>query len=82
MASILANDTFKCMFLNENVLVSIKISLQFVPKSLIDTKAAFVQVKTPDRRQVITWTNAYLVRWTIYAALVGDKLFVVEKTLK
>ena len=31
MATILAVDIFKCIFLNENVWISIKISLKFVP---------------------------------------------------
>ena len=31
MAAILADDMFKCVILNENVLISIKISLKFVP---------------------------------------------------
>ena len=36
MAAALADDNFKCNFVNENVLISIKISLNFVPKSPID----------------------------------------------
>ena len=32
MATVLADDTFKRIFLNENVKISIKISLKFVPK--------------------------------------------------
>ena len=31
IAAILADDIFKCIFLNENVWISIKISLKFVP---------------------------------------------------
>ena len=38
MASILADGIFKCIFLNENVRISIKISLKFVPKGPIDNK--------------------------------------------
>ena len=30
------DDIFKCIFLNENVLISIKISLKFVPKGQIN----------------------------------------------
>ena len=29
-------------------------------------------VLAPNRRQAITWTNAYPAHWRIYAALVGD----------
>ena len=32
MAAILADDIFKCIFLNENVWILIKISQKFVPK--------------------------------------------------
>ena len=44
MDAILADDIFKCIFLNENVWISIKISLKFVPKGPIDNKPALVQV--------------------------------------
>ena len=40
-----ADDTFKCIFLNENVWISIKISLKFVPKSPIDNIPALFQIK-------------------------------------
>ena len=32
MAATLADDTVKCKFADENVLISMKISLKFVPK--------------------------------------------------
>ena len=35
MDAILADDIFKCILLNENVRISIKISLKFVPKGPI-----------------------------------------------
>ena len=44
MAAILANDTFKCIFLKENYRIPIRISLKFVPRSPIDNKPALVQV--------------------------------------
>ena len=45
MVAILADDIiFKCIFWNENVRISIQISLKFVPMSPIDKKAALVQV--------------------------------------
>ena len=37
-----ADDIFKCIFLNENVLISIKISLKFVPKGQINNIPALV----------------------------------------
>ena len=42
MADILADDIFKCIFLNENVRISIQISLKFVPKGRIDNNLALV----------------------------------------
>ena len=44
MAAILADNIFKCIFLNENDRIVISISLKFVPRSPIDNKAALVQV--------------------------------------
>ena len=43
MAAILADDILKCIFLNENDRIPIKISLKFVPKRPLD-KSALVQV--------------------------------------
>ena len=39
-----ANDIFKRIFLNENVYISIKISLKFVPKGPINNIPALVQI--------------------------------------
>ena len=39
-----ADDIFKCIFLNENVSISIKISLKFVPKGPINNIPALVQI--------------------------------------
>ena len=44
MAAILAEDIFKCIFLNENDRLSIQISLKYVPRSPIYNKPALVQV--------------------------------------
>ena len=38
MATTWTDDTLKCNFVNENVLISIRISLKFVPKGPIDNK--------------------------------------------
>ena len=37
------DDIFKCIFLNENVWISLKISLKFVPKVPINNKPALIQ---------------------------------------
>ena len=39
-----ADDTFKCIFLNENVRILIKISLKYVPKGPIDNIPALVHI--------------------------------------
>ena len=44
MAAILADNIFKCIFLNENYIIPIQISLKFVPRCPIDNKPALVQV--------------------------------------
>ena len=38
------DDIFKCIFVNDNVSIAIKISLRFVPKSPINNIAALVQI--------------------------------------
>ena len=40
MAIIVADDIFKCIFLNEHYRIPIQISLKFVPRSPIDNKPA------------------------------------------
>ena len=42
MAAILANNIFKCIFLNENGRIQIQISLKFVPDGPIDNNPALV----------------------------------------
>ena len=44
MAAILAGDIFKCIFLNENVRISIRISQKFVPKRPINNIPVSVQI--------------------------------------
>ena len=39
-----ADGIFKCIFLNENVLISIKISLKYIPKGPINNIPALVQI--------------------------------------
>ena len=51
------DDIFKCIFLNENVWISIKISLKFVSRGPINKIPALVQIM------------AWLVYWRIYASL-------------
>ena len=44
MATILADNIFKCIFSNKKDRIQIQISLKIVPKSPIDNKTALVQV--------------------------------------
>ena len=42
MAAILADDIFRCIFVNGNICILIKISLKFVPKGPIGNNPALV----------------------------------------
>ena len=42
MSANLADDIFKCIFVNEKFYISIQISLKFVPKVPIDNNTALV----------------------------------------
>ena len=77
MTAVSVDDIFKCVFMNENFFISIRISLKFGPKCLIYCKSALIQVMA--WRQAITWTNADPVHWRIYAALGGHKLKILMK---
>ena len=59
----LPDDTFKRIFLNENVRISIKISLKFVPKGPINNNPALDQIMACRR------SGGQLVYWRIYASL-------------
>ena len=50
------DDIFKCIFFNENVKISIKISLKFVPKGPINNIPSDNGL-APARRQAIIWTH-------------------------
>ena len=66
----LSDDIFKCIFSNENIIISIKISLKFSPKGPINNIPALVQIM--DWRRPAT--SHYLNQWwldyrRIYASL-------------
>ena len=44
MVAILADDIFKCIFLNEDDKIPIQISLKLIPSNLVNNKPAWVQV--------------------------------------
>ena len=68
MAAILADDTFKRIFLNEKDRIPIRISLKFVPRSSVDNKPALVQAmawrRTGDKPlpepKITLFTDAYM----------------------
>ena len=63
-------DIFKCIFLNENVWISFKISLKLVPKGPINSIPALVQIMAWCRQKTSHYLNQiWLVYWRIYASL-------------
>ena len=64
-----ADDRFKCIFLNEIVLIWNNISLKYVPKGQIDNKSSGNGL-VPNWHQAITWTNDNPVHRHIWEQLV------------
>ena len=74
MGAILAEDNFKCIFLNEYDRIPIQISLRFAFRSSIDNKPALVQVMAWRRIGDKPLSEPMLTQFTdIYAALGGDE---------
>ena len=72
------DDTFKCNVLNENVRISIKISLKFVPTGPSNNIPASVQIMACRLAGANQW---WLVYWRIYASLGPNELnggFAIE----
>ena len=72
------NDIFKWIFLNENVLISIKISLKFVPRGPINNIPTLVQIMAWRRPGAIIWSHYlnqwWLFYWRIYASFSLNEL--------
>ena len=70
-----ADAIFKCIFLNENVWIVLKISLKFVPKVRINNIPALVQMmawrRPGDKPLSEQWWSVY---WRIYASLSLNEL--------
>ena len=76
-----AGNVFKCIFFKENVQMSFKISLTFVPKHPIENNPALVQViNWRPTGQTIIWTNDDPVWGSIYASLSLNELNVQMMT--
>ena len=71
------DDIFKCIFLDENAWISIKISLKFVPKDPINNIPALVQQWLGTDQATSHYLNQWwLGYWLIYASLVLNELTV------
>ena len=69
---LLADNTFKCKFLNKNVWILIKISLKYVSRDLIGNKPALVQI--------MAWHQNGLVYWRIYASPGQNDFMQIKNT--
>ena len=67
-------DIFKCIFLNENVWISIKISLKFVPNDPIINFPTLVQIMTWHQATSHYLNQCWLIYWSIYAPLCLNEL--------
>ena len=63
MAAILADDIFKCIFLNENDRILIQISLKFVPNGPINNNQVLVYVMAWCRIRDKLLSEPMLTRW-------------------
>ena len=63
-----AEDTFRCIFMNENFFILIDISVTFVPTDPISLDNDLV----PKRRQAIIWSNADPIHRRIYMRHEGE----------
>ena len=79
MTAVLADDIFKCIFLNENVGISIKISLKFDPKGAINNIPALVQKMAWRRPGDKPFSEPMMVTvyWSIYASLGLNELICI-----
>ena len=74
------DNIFKCIFLNEDEWILIKISLKFVPKGQINNKRALIQImawcQTGDKP--LSEPHVGLVYWHIYASLSLERLMYLN----
>ena len=71
-----ADDTFKRIFLNENVIISIKISLKFVPKGPINNIPALVQIMAWHRPVDKPLSEAMMVSLTTHTCVTRPEWFI------
>ena len=73
-----ADDTFKRIFLNENIRISNKISLKFVPKGLINNIPAFVLIMAWRRPGDLSLSEPMLVRSLTHICLTRPQWVIYE----
>ena len=81
MAAISADDNSKCIFLNENYRIPIRISMKYVPRSSIKDKPALVKVmswcQTGDKPlpepMLTQFTDAYICGARERGQHIGDE---------
>ena len=61
-----SNDIFKCIFLNENAWISLKISLKFVPKLRINNTPLLVQIVAWHRPSDKPLSELMIIYWCIH----------------
>ena len=68
-----AEDIFKCIFLNENVWIPIKISMKFVPKGPINNIPALVQIMAWRRSGDKPLFEPMMVSFTMHICITGPQ---------
>ena len=69
-----ADDTFKCIFVKENVRIFIKLSVQFVPRGPVNNIPALVQIIARRRPGDKPLPEPMMVYWRIYISLGPNEL--------
>ena len=85
-----ADDGFKCIFMNGNIWISIKISLRFVPKGSVNTISALFQIMTwcrigdnpPSEPMLTRFTDTYIRHWGEMSWMLMYKCTVKTKVWK
>ena len=74
-----ADDIFKCIFLNENAWIPIKISMKFVPKSPINNIPALVQIMAWSCPSDKPLTEPMMVSLTTQICITGPQWVGITK---
>ena len=69
-----ADDSFKCISLNENVWIPIKISVKFVPKGPINNIPALDGTKPLSEPVMVSLPQAFIPRWYLFEYQIDQSL--------